>query len=560
MLPHAAGASDCGANDQEKRLPTARAASSRPAILCGLLYLGAFLLLASVLRGHFGFPLDDSWIHQVVARNLAEFHVLGFNAGKLSSGSTSPLWTLILTVGWVVLPKVSPVLFCLFISCLILFAIGFVLKRLTEDDGLPAGASWCLALGPVASGNFLWFGLIGMEHLLFLLLSLMLIRTWFAPVSRCGVGYPILLAVLCLLLVLTRPEGIFLVLLLLLVRGGAGRTMRDWLKAFGGAACGMVILAVINWLTSGRLTPQTMQGRQFLAGGAHIGVSQRVYFFGQSFARVLKTWSFGASESILHGRGLVVGLLLFVLLAAIVISGVRGLRRLGANRFLFLCVWGGVIELLYFAMLPNTGHGGRYISLALTVFLSLFFFGCSRVLGAAGLSERGVWIGVCMLGVVTAAISIPAWRRAAAAGIDQINLEHGGMAVWLEQNLPRGSFDAPQVAMFDIGRIGYQFHGNVVDLGGLVDRDYMPYLLHQRTAAYLYGHNVEYVVLPTDAALGDAYFTSTLALDPAHWAVLRPLHSVCADAAMVRLTFASTSAAFQCQTVYSIDYIAPAIR
>ncbi len=121
------------------------AASRGPALLCGLLYLGAFLLLASVLPGHFGFPLDDSWIHQVIARNLAEFHVLGFTAGRLSSGSSSPLWTLILTFGWVVFPKLSPVIFSLFVSCLILFAIGFVLKRLTEDDGLPAGASWCLA-------------------------------------------------------------------------------------------------------------------------------------------------------------------------------------------------------------------------------------------------------------------------------------------------------------------------------------------------------------------------------------------------------------------------------
>jgi hypothetical protein len=554
------GASDRGANDQEKRLPKQGAASRGPALLCGLLYLGAFLLLASVLRGHFGFPLDDSWIHQVVARNLAEFHVLGFTPGRLSSGSTSPLWTLILTLGWVILPKLSPVLFCFFISCLTLFAIGFVLKRLTEDDGLPAAASWCLALGPAASGNFLWFGLIGMEHLLFLLLSLMLIRAWFAPVSRRGRGDLVVLAALCLLLVLTRPEGIFLVLLLFFVPGVAGRSLRDWLTAFSGAACGMVILAVINWLTSGHLTPQTMKGRQFLAGGDQLRFTNHLYFLGQSFARVLKTWSFGASETILHGRGLVVGGLLFLLLATIVISGVLGLRRLRASRFLLLCAWGGVIELLYFAMLPNTGHGGRYLSVALTVFLSLFFFGCSRLLAAAGLGEPRVWIVVCVLGVATAAISIPAWRRAAAAGIDQINDEHGAMAVWLEQNLPAASFASPQVAMFDIGRIGFQFHGNIIDLGGLVDRDYLPYLLHRRTAAFLYRHDVHYLVLPTDRATGDAFYTGMLALDPAHGAVLKPLHSVCADAATVRLTFASTSAAFECQTLFSIGYIPPATR
>lgn len=530
------------------------AASRGPAVLCGLLYLGAFLLLASVLPGHLGFPLDDSWIHQVVARNLAEFHVLGFNAGKLSSGSTSPLWTLILTLGWVVLPKLSPVTFSLLLSCLILFAIGFVLKRLTEEDGLPAGASWCLALAPAVSGNFLWCGMIGMEHLLFLLLSLMLIRAWYAPDTGRGV----VLAVLCLLLVLTRPEGLFLVLLLFFVRGAAGRSMRDLLAAVGGAGCGMAILAVINWMTSGHLTPQTMKGRQFLAGGNQLRFANHVYFLGQSFARVLKTWSFGVSDSVLHGRGRVVGGLLFLLLVALAISGVLGLRRLRASRFLLLCAWGGVIELLYFAILPNTGHGGRYISVPLTVLLSLIFFGSSRLLAAAGLSERRVWVVVCALGIITAAISIPAWRRASAAGIDQINDEHGGMAEWLEQNLPPGSFATPQVAMFDIGRIGYQFHGNVVDLGGLVDRDYMPYLLHGRTAAYLDERNVRYAVLPTELTADDAFFTGTLALDRAHGAVLTPLHSVCADAAMARMTMAATAAALPCQTVYSIDYIAPA--
>jgi hypothetical protein len=544
---------------QEKRLSKPGAASRGPALLCGLLYLGAFLLLASVLPGHFGFPLDDSWIHQVVARNLAEVHVLGFNAGKLSSGSSSPLWTLILTLGWVVLPKVSPVIFSLAISCLILFAIGYVLKRLTEDDGIPASASWCLALAPAVSGNFLWFGMIGMEHLLFLLLSLMLIRAWYAPAAGRGRGDLFLLNGLCLLLVLTRPEGLALVALLFFVRGPAGRSMRDLLAAFGGAGCGMAILAVINWMTSGHLTPQTMKGRQFLAGGNQLRFANHLYFLGQSFARVLKTWSFGASETVLHGRGRAMGGLLFLLLMAFAISGVLGLRRLRASRFLLLCTWGGVIELLYFAMLPNTGHGGRYISVALTVLLSLIYFGSSRLLAAAGLSERRVWVTVCALGIITAAISIPAWRRASAAGIDQINDEHGGMAVWLEQNLPPGSFSTPQVAMFDIGRIGYQFHGNVIDLGGLVDRDYLPYLLQQRTAAYLYQHNVRYVVLPTETSeAGNAFFTGTLALDRAHGAVLTPVHSVCTDAATVRLTFASTSAAFQCQTVYSIDYIAPA--
>jgi hypothetical protein len=45
-----------------------------------------FSVFAIVLRGHFGFPLDDSWIHQTVAHNLVNYHVLGFLRGTHSSG------------------------------------------------------------------------------------------------------------------------------------------------------------------------------------------------------------------------------------------------------------------------------------------------------------------------------------------------------------------------------------------------------------------------------------------------------------------------------------------
>ena len=97
--------------------------------------------------------------------------------------------------------------------------------------------------------------------------------------------------------------------------------------------------------------------------------------------------------------------------------------------------------------------------------------------------------------------------------------------------------------------------------GGLVDRDYMPYLLHATHG----GLPVPSTTSGTSCCRpkwprADAFFTGTLALDRAHGAVLTPLHAVCADAAMARIAMAATSAAFPCQTVYSIDYIAPVLQ
>ncbi len=45
-----------------------------------------------------GFPLDDTWIHLQFARNVAEGQGFSFNPGVSSSGSSAPLWTLVLAV------------------------------------------------------------------------------------------------------------------------------------------------------------------------------------------------------------------------------------------------------------------------------------------------------------------------------------------------------------------------------------------------------------------------------------------------------------------------------
>src|SRR5437660_179133 len=70
-----------------------------------LFFLAATLSVAAYLGlsatgGDLGFPLDDSWIHQTYARNLALRGEFAFIPGQPSAGSTSPLWTLLLAVGY----------------------------------------------------------------------------------------------------------------------------------------------------------------------------------------------------------------------------------------------------------------------------------------------------------------------------------------------------------------------------------------------------------------------------------------------------------------------------
>ncbi len=71
------------------------------ALLVAAAALGAAIyLFASAYIYRTGFPLDDSWIHLTYARNLAERGEWAFQPGHLSAGSTSPLWTFLLAIGF----------------------------------------------------------------------------------------------------------------------------------------------------------------------------------------------------------------------------------------------------------------------------------------------------------------------------------------------------------------------------------------------------------------------------------------------------------------------------
>ena len=62
----------------------------------------AAYLVVSRLGGFLGFALDDAWIHQTYARNLAQGFQFAFVPGQPSAGSTSPLWTLLVAVGYLI--------------------------------------------------------------------------------------------------------------------------------------------------------------------------------------------------------------------------------------------------------------------------------------------------------------------------------------------------------------------------------------------------------------------------------------------------------------------------
>ena len=481
-------------------------------------YLFCLAILASILPSHFGFPLDDSWIHQTVARNLAERHVLGYLPGVTSSGSSSLLWTWVLALGYML--PLNPVIFCTIIHGFMFALIGVLLKRLAGEGP----EAWVIAACPALCGNFMWLGLVGMECVLFVLLSLLAVQLWFSGANAVWVG------VALGLLAITRPEGILLSPILVLLR--PRRTWTDVAKASVTVIPFVLVNLFINWRTSRSLLPQTMQGRLWLAVKLSGGLEKaRFLCAAQWFTRLLKTWHiFSGSALFGFASPILLGVIVLFLGIPIVLAIARLYHR---PKLWAICLWWIAINLVYLIVLPSTGQGGRYQPFQLFLPLSLFFAGLYYVI-------KNRWV-IGALIVVSGVLSLSTWRGAAIADIDQINNEHGAMARWLAEQ-PKET-----LAVFDIGRIGYELRGNLIDLGGLVDKSFLPYLKEGRVSEYLAAKGVQTVVLPTTDEPSDIGIGTLLNLDPK---TLIPVKTFCDERKQWEIAMLSSNTALPCQRAF----------
>ena len=520
----------------------------QPYLLLTLLYLFTFSLLAGVLRHRHGFPLDDSYIHQTVARNLANYGTLGFTPGHRSSGATSLLWTLLQAANYKWLGSIDPVWYNLALSYLFFAPIGPLLFLLARRDRLPLQTSYVLAIAPAFTGNFLWLGMIGMEHLLFVTLSLLVIALWFQPGPRprwnaiaagCAAG----------LLTLTRPEAALLGPLLAI----CGWRVRSVRRSRGEIAILLAIwassLSVMvgtNLWTSGTFMPVTLKGRSWLyfhgTGGPH-SLRSIARFCGGWIQRVPRQFSVSYTHQLVSLRDIRNVAAIFGLsLVIIAIFGVFSLLREKPLSIGVLLLWAFVHFNVYLLTFPAGGHGGRYQPLCLLLFFPLLLLGAQFLaLKLLPLRKDPVFLGVCAVMFLASLASLRTWRRVTFVGISHIDDTHGKIALWMKQNVPASA----KFAAFDIGRVSYDRGGDVIDLGGLVDPTYYRYLQNRQIPEYLRERHVQYVLLPGSGS-------EELGID---YGTLRghKLVEYCSPTDDWLLGFRYTIHATRCQDLYQLD-------
>ncbi|HBC47669.1 MAG TPA: hypothetical protein DEO84_08140 [candidate division Zixibacteria bacterium] len=217
-----------------------------------------------------GYPLDDAWIHQVFARNLATGHGFSFNPDIPIAGATAPLWTLLLAVIWPLLgPVASGLIMGALLTWLALIGTYKVATILTGDEKL----SRLLLFGCAICWPLIWNALSGMEVGLYSSLSLWGLYFYLKAESfDSRLNY--LSYLLFSLAILARPEcALFWV-------AAAVRDFWEWLrspkKSLSPWLWRFLILGVLmapyfifNYSTTGTLFPQTYiaksQGKGFLS-------------------------------------------------------------------------------------------------------------------------------------------------------------------------------------------------------------------------------------------------------------------------------------------------------
>jgi hypothetical protein len=430
--------------------------------------LGGYLL-ASWLGYGLGFPLDDAWIHQTYARNLALHGEWAFLAGQPSAGSTAPLWSALLAPGHAL--GLGPHLWTYVLGWAALLGValagGRAFRALRPDK---AFASLWVGLFLVLEWHLVWAAGSGMETLLMALLALVVLarlvngeRNWLFLGGLIGLS------------VWVRPDGVTLIGPALFTLALSPGTWAERGKQAGRLFFGAVLLfgpyLVFNQLLAGSWWPNT-----FFAKQAEYAAMRQLPLW-RRFLAEAGLPMIGAGALLLPG---------FILQ---IIRAGRG-RSWGA---LAGAIWAIGYLFLYAWRLPVTYQYGRYVMPAMPVY---FVWGLAGLIGWVQLNGASSWKRVLSRAWVIsiACVTLAFWilgARVYARDVAIIESEMVATARWVAANT---SVDA-LVAAHDIGALGYFAQRELIDLAGLISPEVVPFIRDEpRLAEYLDGRQTKYLV------------------------------------------------------------------
>lgn len=443
---------------------------SRPWILLvvSTLAVGVYLLV-SWSSYRVGFPLDDAWIHQTYARNLALRGEWAFSPGQPSAGSTAPLWSTLLAVGHAL--GLGPYLWTYLLGVLTLWGLAWtgmalfgrlspVCRRFELAAGIFLALEW----------HLVWAAASGMETILQALLVLVVFfqllsdrQHWFAIGAVIGLS------------VWVRPDGITLLgpalLVLVLLREPQRERLRSGFYLALGFTTLFVPYLIFNQMLAGSWWPNT-----FFAKQAEYAAELNSSLFS-------RLWEQASLPVVGAGLLLLPGFFYFLLVSIqkkswVLLAGV---------------LWFTGNIALYALRLPVTYQHGRYLMPAMPVYFLWGFAGVVILLTKPLVRTAQRIVGrVWLLSIVLVwSLFFLMGANAYTRDVAIIESEMVATSLWIAKETPISSL----VAAHDIGAIGYFGGRRLLDLAGLVSPEVIPFIRDQaRLAVYLDEEGADYLV------------------------------------------------------------------
>ncbi len=437
-------------------------------IAAAVLLIATVYLLVSQFTYAVGFPLDDSWIHQTYARNLARNGEWAFRTGIPSAGSTSPLWSALLAIGFLL--KLSPYIWTYFLGILILFSLAILcewaVRRIVNSYrprfpwvGIFIAFEW----------HLVWAGMSGMETLLHGLIVTAVLVLLMTKTHRY-----LTLGLLTGLSAWVRPDGLtllgpVLMTILFMEEDIRSRFIAIVRYVIGfGSLFGLYLL--FNLAMGGTPMPNTFYAKQAeYVLWQSLPITERL---GQMFLQLLV----GPSLVLVPG---IIGWL---------VKSAKE-RAWGSLAAMIWCV--GYLG-LYISRLPVYQHG-RYIMPAMPIFflfglLAFAEFDKSKIFARYHWVAQTLWQG----GIVMLTLGfIILGARSYAQDIAVIESEMVVTAKWVAQNIPPDAI----IAAHDIGALGYFDDHELIDLAGLISPEVIPFIRDEpRISVFLDEQGANYVI------------------------------------------------------------------
>lgn len=437
-------------------------------VVVGVLSAGAFLIICAQ-KTSLGFPLDDAWIHQTYARNLGEMGEWSFIPGQASAGSTSPLWSALIAIGYFL--EIPFKWWTYGMGVITLIATTWLAVDWFKTKHRAPGV-WQIGLAALLlmEWHLVWAALSGMETILLAFLSVLFFwmlaheeLNFFNVGVLIGVGIWI------------RPDALTLLLpaawmILVLHHGKPRQIGTALLQVLAGLAGPFLIYLYMNWTVAGSVWPSTFYAKQ--VEYAALRQSPFIYRF------------FGQVSAIAAGA-------LFIVLPGILLSVIQAITSRSWER-LAPIIWAGAYLGAYAFRLPATYQHGRYAIPAIPILLVVGFEGIWNWHSQNGGARTKRFIHrVWILSLAVAGVLF--WgqgSQAYAQDVAIIETEMVKASLWVAENTEPDS----SIAAHDIGALGYFGDRMIIDLAGLVTPDVIPIIrsedelesfLDQNSADYL---------------------------------------------------------------------------